>query len=99
VCDPATSTSAEPDLGGPGGVARRGIWRAAAVATAGTAWIRGNRDRITWEEEDLLRKSAEKGRNRMGSGVLASGLTGRERENRVSEEAISATHLARRLEG
>jgi hypothetical protein len=25
VCDPATSTSMEPDLGGPGGVARRGI--------------------------------------------------------------------------
>jgi hypothetical protein len=72
VCDPATSASAEPDIGGHDGVVRHGIWWAAA---AGTAWIRGNRDQITQEEEDLPRKSRKREEIAWGSGVLASGLT------------------------
>jgi hypothetical protein len=42
---------------------------------------------------------SRKGKKSHGSGVLASGLIGRERENRVSEDAILTTCLARLLEG
>jgi hypothetical protein len=98
VCDPATSASAEPDIGGHDGVVRHGIWWAAA---AGTAWIRGNRDQITQEEEDLPRKSRKREEIAWGAVYWRAGSLAKagKREDQVSEEAILATHLVRLLEG